>query len=153
MKIMTVTIIHQGDQVLLGMKKRGFGAGRWNGFGGKVGPDESIEDAAKRELLEEASIEITDFEKLGVIDFEFDGNPEILQVHFFKATQFTGEPQEGEEMKPQWYSVTEIPFDEMWPDDPYWIPLFLANKKFTGHFLFGEGDTILKQELHEVEAL
>ena len=38
------------------MKKRGFGAGRWNGFGGKVAPAETIEDAARRELLEEAGV-------------------------------------------------------------------------------------------------
>jgi hypothetical protein len=28
--------MHQNENVLLGMKKRGFGQGRWNGFGGKV---------------------------------------------------------------------------------------------------------------------
>lgn len=34
--------------VLLGMKKRGFGAGKWNGFGGKVQPGETIEEAARQ---------------------------------------------------------------------------------------------------------
>lgn len=144
---MTLCIIHQHPKVLLGMKKRGFGAGRWNGFGGKVLPGESIEDAARRELLEEAGIEVGDLEKHGVIDFEFQGNPEILEVNIFKATDFTGEPREGEEMKPQWYFVDEIPFKEMWPDDIYWMPLFLKGKKFKGKFLFGEKDTILEKEI------
>ena len=35
-------------EVLLGMKKRGFGQGRWNGFGGKVQAGETVEDAAIR---------------------------------------------------------------------------------------------------------
>ena len=35
-------------QVLLGMKKRGFGAGRYNGFGGKVEPGETVKEAAIR---------------------------------------------------------------------------------------------------------
>jgi hypothetical protein len=35
-KLLTLCIVHQNDKVLLGMKKRGFGMGRWNGFGGKV---------------------------------------------------------------------------------------------------------------------
>ena len=35
-------------QVLLGYKKRGFAQGRWNGFGGKVEPNETIRDAAVR---------------------------------------------------------------------------------------------------------
>jgi 8-oxo-dGTP pyrophosphatase MutT (NUDIX family) len=35
-------------EILLGMKKRGFGAGKWNGFGGKLEENESNEAAAKR---------------------------------------------------------------------------------------------------------
>ena len=152
-KIMTLCIIHQHPKVLLGMKKRGFGTGRWNGFGGKVLEGESIEDATRREVLEEAGIEVDYLEKFGVLDFEFQGNPEILEVHIFKATDFTGEPGEGEEMKPQWYFVDEIPFREMWPDDIYWIPLFLKGKKFKGKFLFGEKDAILEKEITLVKEL
>ena len=47
-KLLTLLFVMQPNQVLLGMKKRGFGAGRWNGFGGKVQDGETIEDAAKR---------------------------------------------------------------------------------------------------------
>lgn len=43
--------------VLLGLKKRGFGTGKWNGFGGKVEPGETIRQAAIREMKEEAGIE------------------------------------------------------------------------------------------------
>ncbi|CAD7935733.1 unnamed protein product [Amoebophrya sp. A120] len=43
------------DKILLGFKKRGFGKGKWNGFGGKFeeGKDRTIRDCAARELLEE----------------------------------------------------------------------------------------------------
>jgi len=129
------------------MKKRGFGTGRWNGFGGKVQTGESIEDATRREMLEETGIEIGELEKHGVLDFEFQGNPEILEVHIFKAKDFNGEPTEGEEMKPAWYFVDEIPFRKMWPDDIYWMPLFLKGKKFKGKFLFGEKGAILEKEI------
>lgn len=47
-KLYTLTFVVDAGKILLGMKKRGFGAGRWNGFGGKVDPGESIEEAAKR---------------------------------------------------------------------------------------------------------
>ena len=47
-KLLTLLFVVESDRVLLGMKKRGFGAGRWNGFGGKVDLDETIEEAAKR---------------------------------------------------------------------------------------------------------
>jgi len=135
------------------MKKRGFGVGRWNGFGGKVQSGETIEDAAKRELQEEAGIEAESLEKVGIVDFEFKGDPEILQVHIFKSTGFYGQPKESEEMKPQWWHVDKIPFKEMWPDDIHWMPLFLSGKKFKGKFLFGESDIILEQELSEVEEI
>jgi hypothetical protein len=35
-KILTLCVPINDGKVLLGMKKRGFGAGRWNGFGGKM---------------------------------------------------------------------------------------------------------------------
>ena len=152
-KLLTLCIIYQYPKVLLGMKKRGFGAGRWNGFGGKVSSAETIEEAARRELKEEAQIEIDKLDRVGVVEFEFRGNPEILEVHIFRSENFSGEPMETEEMKPQWFHVNDIPFQDMWPDDKYWMPLFLNGKKFKGRFLFGGTDTIIEQELIEVEEL
>ena len=133
------------------MKKRGFGAGRWNGFGGKVGATESIKEAARRELFEEAGIEVGNLEKVGIIAFNFRGDPETLEVHIFRTDEYRGEPTESEEMRPAWFHVDDIPFDHMWPDDPFWFPFFLAGKKFKGSFLFGERDVILEQELIEVD--
>jgi len=148
--VTTLCIVHQHPRVLLGMKKRGFGAGRWNGFGGKVAPGETIEQAARREVKEESGIDVKDLQIMGIIDFEFKGNPEILEVHIFKSNGFTSEPKESEEMKPEWFFIDEIPFSKMWPDDIYWIPLFLKGRKFKGKFLFGESDVILEKELKEV---
>lgn len=144
-------MIQKDGSVLLGMKKRGFGQGRWNGFGGKIQEGESMETAAMRELREEAGVVAEEMEKQGILEFEFQGNPEILEVHIFRVIRFTGEPQETEEMKPQWFSVNEIPFQDMWPDDEHWFPLFLQGKKFHGIFVFDGSDTILEHQLKEVE--
>lgn len=149
-KVLTLCMLHQHPRILLGLKKRGFGAGRWNGFGGKLQPGETIEQAAKREFLEEANIQVGEIEKVAVIDFEFQGNPEIMEVHVFRAHDFTGEPSESEEMKPQWFDVAEVPLDKMWPDDKYWLPVFLAGKKFKGKFLFGKDDVVLEHQITEV---
>ncbi len=142
-KILTLCIIQKGERVLLGMKKRGFGEGRWNGFGGKLKEGESIGDSLIREVREEAGIEIKDLKERGVLEFEFQGNPEILEVHIFGTKHFDGEPKETEEMRPQWFALHEIPFDSMWPDDRYWFPLFLKGKKFKGRFLF--------RDIHSIE--
>lgn len=47
-KLFTLIVVMNGDEVLLGMKKRGFGIGKWNGFGGKVEAGETIADSAIR---------------------------------------------------------------------------------------------------------
>tara|TARA_Y100000310_G_C20585318_1_gene765092 strand:- start:36 stop:503 length:468 start_codon:yes stop_codon:yes gene_type:complete len=152
-KIFTLCIVQNKERMLLGMKKRGFGKGRWNGFGGKVRGTESIEEAMKRELEEEAGLVPVEFEKKGVLEFRFQDDSEALQVHLFRIENFTGEPQETEEMKSQWFSLQDIPFEEMWPDDKFWFPLFLEGKKFQGNFLFKDENTILEHVLEEVDSL
>lgn len=149
-KIHTLCIICQHPRILLGMKKRGFGEGKWNGFGGKVVPGETIEEAARRELKEEAGIEAGRLEKLGILEFEFIGEPDTLEVHIFRSDDFSGEPTESEEMRPQWFHVDDTPFGQMWLDDRYWLPLFLERKKFTGRFVFGTDGSIADMELSEV---
>jgi len=149
-KTLTLCIIHRHPRVLLGMKKRGFGQGRWNGFGGKVEPNEDIEEAARREVFEEAGIRVLDMQRAGVVEFAFENNPEILEVHIFRANEFTGTPVQSDEMQPQWFCTDEIPFDMMWPDDRYWLPLLLLGKKFKGKFLLDGHDTILEHTLQEV---
>jgi len=151
-KKLTLCIPHKENRVLLGMKKRGFGQGRWNGFGGKLEEGETIEQAALREVREECGIEVSDMEELGTVQFSWPRkeSQEDLEVHIFKARAFEGEPVETEEMKPQWFGLDEIPFTAMWQDDPYWFPYFLKDRKFEGKFSFGEGDTLIDFEVKEV---
>ena len=150
--IQNVCFLRNDGKILLGMKKRGFGAGRWNGFGGKLQEGETIEEAAKRETREESGMEIQEMEKFGIIDFAFQSKEDILEVHFFEIKKYSGEAQETEEMKPQWFAYSEIPLKEMWPDDKFWMPLFLEGKKFQGAFYFDEAENrILKNNLEIVE--
>lgn len=146
-KVLTLCIVHQGDKVLLGMKKRGFGAGRWNGFGGKLHEGETVEQAAKRELKEEADIIPRDLVLAGNLHFTITETNEDLEVHLFKITEFEGEPKESEEMKPQWFKVNEVPFADMWPDDILWFPLFLENKKFHGEFNFKDQNNLIDYKI------
>lgn len=152
-KLLTLVLVVQPGRVLLGMKKRGFGAGKWNGFGGKVQPGETIEDAARRELQEESSLTVDTLEKIGNIKFEFVGETQLLDVHIFRADSYNGEPTESDEMRPQWFEIDKIPFSQMWPDDILWFPLMLQKKKFAGYFKFQGHDVILSHTLEEVQAL
>ena len=145
---MTLCIALKDNQILLGFKKRGFGAGRWNGFGGKVHEGEDIEVAARREIKEEAGVQIVALEHVVVLDFVNQPQQgETIIMHIFRVDEFIGEPKETEEMRPQWFDVKEIPYAHMWPDDPFWLPLFLQGKKFKGKFVF-EGDIITEHSIY-----
>lgn len=158
-KILTLCVPIKDNKVLLGMKKRGFGAGRWNGFGGKMEEGETIEDATLRELNEEVGIKDGRLSKAGILEFSFENDEKILQVHIFKLSDFSDEPIETEEMKPEWFSFSEIPFSQMWSDDEYWFPLLLDGKLFEGEFLFDRPSDaeysakIISQRLKEVSVL
>jgi len=152
-KITTLCLVCDYPNILLGLKKRGFGKGRWNGFGGKVLDGETIEDATIREVKEECHIEVTKLEKFGFLEFDAPHFDKIVVVHMFCALDFSGEPQESEEMKPQWFHIDEMPLESMWPDDIYWYPLFCQNKKFKGRFLFNENEDIVDYSLYPVKEL
>ncbi len=48
----TLMILRDGDRILFGLKKRGFGKGKLVGVGGKVDANETVEEAAIRETEE-----------------------------------------------------------------------------------------------------
>ncbi|KAI9481319.1 MAG: NUDIX hydrolase domain-like protein [Benjaminiella poitrasii] len=152
-KLLTLifTINNEKQEILLGMKKRGFGEGKFNGFGGKVEKGETIEEAAIRELWEECEIRATELKRVGILMFTFENDPVGLETHVYTIDSYEGEPKETEEMKPEWFSFDQIPFDKMWQDDRYWLPLLLRQQLFTGHFHLAEDQkSILKQDLKPV---
>lgn len=121
-------------EILLGIKKRGFGMGKWNGFGGKLEGTETIEEGAIRELEEECGIKARSLSRLGYLCFKMLELSKIMRVHVFESWDFEGDAVESEEMRPQWYPESGIPFDKMWPDDAHWFPFLLEQKRFIGRY-------------------
>ncbi len=154
MQSVTLCLLVKDDKILLAMKKRGFGVGKWNGVGGKVQEGETIEAAALRELNEEIGVIAGpgQVQGMGSIDFHFKDRPEWdQQMHIFLIKNWQGEPKESEEMAPKWYPKSEIPFDAMWPDDKHWLPVVLEGKKVEGKFYFvNEGANIDEFDIREV---
>lgn len=145
-KAYSLVVVPQSNRILLGFKKRGFGQGRWNGFGGKPEAGETMEQCARRELLEEAGLEAKVIAQFGVINFEFVGVEEWMEVHVFRVDAFEGEPIESDEMRPQWFPLTDIPFDKMWPDDVVWLPQLLRGNKFNAYYKFLGHDKIVEEK-------
>lgn len=127
--------IHQDGALLLIRKKRGFGAGKINGPGGKIDPGETALESTIRETFEELLVTPIAPIQLGELFFEFrDG----LRLHcaVFAAHDFTGTPSETDEAVPLWTPVDAVPYEEMWADDRYWLPLLIRGEKFRACFAF-----------------
>lgn len=153
MKTCTLLLLLKDDEILLAMKKRGFGAGYWNGVGGKLNEGETIRHALVRECQEEINVTPTTFEKVAVHDFKFPESQSDMIIHTYVCTAWDGDPEETEEMAPRWFKTAEIPYDEMWQDDRYWIPLVLAGKKLETQFTFDHEQHMLAYAVSEVEKL
>ncbi|MBI4678037.1 MAG: 8-oxo-dGTP diphosphatase [Elusimicrobia bacterium] len=131
----TLCFVVRGGSILLIRKKRGLGAGYYNGPGGRVDPGETPLQSAIREVSEELRVTPTGVEEAGELWFHFlDGYR--LFVTVFRAASCQGEPRETDEAVPRWFRTDALPYDEMWADDPHWLPLMLAGKRFRGRFVF-----------------
>ncbi len=133
------------------MKKRGFGAGKWNGVGGKLDIGETIKEALVRETREEIRVQIEpkDLHQVATINFSFQDNSDWNQeVHVFFIEKWQGEPIETEEMAPKWYSINKVPYENMWIDDIHWLPQVLEGKKVNASFTFStEGKEIIEKKV------
>jgi mutator protein MutT len=146
MKPVTLLFLLRDNEILLAMKKRGFGEGRWNGVGGKIEPGETIEEATARECHEEIGVRPGELEKVAHLTFAFpDDTPDIL-AHVYITTEWEGEPIETEEMAPRWFALGDIPYHEMWQDDEFWLPHVLAGKKLVASFMFTQDETMLPEK-------
>lgn len=148
MKHVTLVFLRRKGQILLAMKKRGFGVGKWNGAGGKADPGETMEQAAIRECQEEINVTPLNLQKLGELHF-FDLPDVEHYCHVFVASEWEGELSETEEMRPQWFNTKAIPYTDMWPDDEFWLPLLIDGKSFKGRVTI-EDDKVKECHIQEV---
>lgn len=155
MKQTTVLFLVKDQDILLAMKKRGFGQGRYNGVGGKIEANETVEQAVVRECQEEIGVTPTSFRKMAqmVFDEQHNGAREVLEVHAFICDAWRGIPVETEEMAPEWFRLNHIPYQQMWDDDPYWLPQILEGKLLKARFTLDSQDKVIKKSVQEVTSL
>ncbi len=149
----TLCILKRGEEILLAMKKRGFGEGKYNGVGGKIEFGETPEEAMIRETREEINVTPVGYEKVGLVEFDeyIKGSKQRLVFHLYMAYDWEGIPVETEEMNPRWFNINEIPYDRMFPDDKYWLPLILEGKKVRAYFEFDEKWNLLSKRIGDLD--
>ncbi|HUX21361.1 MAG TPA: 8-oxo-dGTP diphosphatase [Spirochaetia bacterium] len=137
--------IRDGERLMLIEKKRGLGAGKVNGPGGRIEEGESPAEAALREVEEEIHLRATALSQRAELSFIFtDGYS--LRCFVFLAEGYSGSPEETDEAVPFWCKIEEIPFNRMWADDRLWLPKVLAGEYVIGRFIF-DGDAMLSSDI------
>ena len=144
----TLVFIVKDYRVLLIRKKRGLGAGKVNGPGGRLESGETFKACAIREVQEELHVTPVHPTKVGQHAFQFVDGYSIF-VHVYRASNLIGNPEETEEAVPFWCDIDAIPYEEMWEDDRYWLPFVLDKQQFSGRWIF-DGDAMLDYELDTV---
>ncbi len=140
-------VINNRDEILLQYKRKGFGVGKWNGPGGKVEPGETLEQATVREVKEETGLDIKNLKKMAELEFYFINKAEWNQIaHVYITRDFNGSIIDSEEGKLKWFNINEIPYNEMWDDDSYWLPNILNGEFIKMKFYFDNNSKVQKYE-------
>jgi 8-oxo-dGTP pyrophosphatase MutT (NUDIX family) len=142
----TLCLIRQGEAVLLGWKKRGFGAGKLTGIGGRLEPNEAPTGCVCREVKEENGLIVAepDLTLVADITFLFPHKPKWqMQVHVFSTERWVGVLQESEEIRGEWFMPAKIPYEKMWDDSKHWLPQVLDGKFIQTTFTYAEDNQTL----------
>ena len=133
----TLVFVVRDAQILLILKKRGLGANKINGPGGRLEPGETPLACAIRETQEELCVTPTDLSLAGELFFQFTSGHSI-HGFVYRAENCIGEPTETDEAVPIWTPLEAIPYERMWMDDRLWVPLLIERRPFIGRFLFDD---------------
>lgn len=116
----SAAIIKKDGKILIAQRNKNQSlALKWEFPGGKVEPNETIQESLKREIKEELNIDIEVKEKFGEISFEHANN--ILKLTAFYAEWVSGELKALEHEKLEWVAVEDLENFDFAPADMYFV--------------------------------
>lgn len=102
-------VIERNGLVLICQRKAGGRHGlKWEFPGGKVEPHEGPGGALIRELREELAIEAQVASEPEIHEVRY-GNDSMIRLHFYRVTEFTGEPQNLQFEQIAWERKARLP--------------------------------------------
>ena len=113
--------------------------GLWLQPGGHIEPGETPAEAAAREVKEESGIHVSPaaLTEAAHLTFLFPARPDWdMTVAIFTAGTWSGDPAETEEIRPEWFPVAALPYDQMWDDAPRWLPRVLSGERLRAAFSY-----------------
>ena len=120
---------------------------KWIGVGGKFEDRESPEDCARREVLEETGLTLTDYRYCGIITFVSD-QWETEYMHLFTAVGWTGTPHPCDEGELAWIKKAQLLALPMWEGDRIFLKLLEENAPFFSLKLCYQGEHLAEAVLN-----
>lgn len=149
MSVPEMTLCHIIDDstgsILLKKANRGVSKGKWNAVGGKIEPKETPYEGAIREAYEESGLLVEDLFYHGRMLFHLDAADFV--VHLFSTHNVTGSLKASDEGNLLWFKLSEIPYDDMWDDDNYWMGLMLRGILFDAEFFYYKGNGAVQKAI------
>ena len=132
-----IVLFAPDGQLLLIRKKRGLGVGKITPPGGRIEPNESEEDAARRELKEETGVVAPALHRRARLCFQFV-NGYSMETLVFVGFQPPCEVTPCDEADPFWLPWAHLPWNQVWADDILWLPAVQKGLFVQGWFVFKE---------------
>ena len=108
-KIVVGGLIYQNEKILICQRKEeGDHPLKWEFPGGKLKDNENNQEALKRELKEELSIEINEMIFFDEYLYEYKKLSKILKLVFFQIFQFEGEIQNKVHQQLKWIDISKL---------------------------------------------
>ena len=104
--------VHKGDLLLICRRHSIHGENTWCPPGGHLDPGETLEECAKREVQEEAAIEIANLRPLEIMIDDYNEELDVIyKTTFYRADWKAGEPVvlPTEYYEWQWVRWEELP--------------------------------------------
>ena len=141
------------NRILLVHHKTDGLSGYYTGLLGEVNENETPQDAALRIARNMCGVSVQNADLRAIIEFTFDDS-DVESEYQYYTTQYEGQPQETEHIKPVWFDIDKIPYSLMPADDVIWYPPFLDGKLQRGKFHFArDSKTLLHYDVYEVDIL